>query len=36
MIKEKDIKKVDWPAISTNLHLIENILDQKKEILSFK
>ena len=36
MIREKGIKKVDWLANSPNLQLIEDIWDQKKEMLSPK
>lgn len=36
MIKEKGIKKVDWPANSPDLHPIEDIWDQEKEMLSSK
>lgn len=36
MIEEKDIKKIDWLANFLDLHPIEDILDQKKEMLSFK
>ena len=36
MIKEKGIKKLDWPANSPDLHPIEDIWDREKEILSLK
>ena len=36
MIKEKGIKKVDWPANSPDLHPIEDIWDREKEMLSPK
>lgn len=36
IIKEKDIKNVNWLANSSDLHIIENIWDWKKELLSSK
>lgn len=36
IIKEKGIKKVDWPANSPDLHPIEDIWDWEKELLSPK
>lgn len=36
MIKQKGIKKVDWPANFSDLHPIEDIWDQEKEMLSSK
>lgn len=36
IIKDKGIKKVEWPANSLDLHSIEDIWDQEKELLSSK
>lgn len=36
MMKEKDIKKIDWPTHFSILHFIEDIWEQEKEMLSSK
>ena len=36
IIKEKSIKKIDWPANFSDLYLIEDTQDQEKKMLSFK